>query len=108
MALAAISVSAANGQEKTTSETFKVYGNCSMCEKRIEKAAKATGVSVADWSEETQMITVTFDSSKTSLQQIHKAIAATGHDTEKEKAPDAVYNKLPGCCLYNRETINKS
>ena len=31
-------------------EKFKVYGNCGMCEKRIEKAASSVdGVSKADW-----------------------------------------------------------
>ena len=103
MTIAALTVSAASAQEKTITETFKVYGNCGMCEKRIEKAAKGAGAIKADWNEETQMITVTYDGSKTPVEVIHKAIAAVGHDTDKEKASDAVYKKLPGCCLYDRQ-----
>jgi hypothetical protein len=34
------------------------------------------------------------------MDDIQKAIAQIGHDTEKFKAPDEVYNKLPECCLY--------
>jgi mercuric ion binding protein len=36
------------------------------------------------------------------LNNIHKAIAEAGHDTEKESAPDDVYDNLPECCKYIR------
>jgi len=90
-------------------EKFKVYGNCGMCENRIEKAAKEVdGVTIADWNKESKMIEVSFDSLKTDVHKIHMAIAKVGHDTEMHKAEDDVYNKLPGCCRYTRsESINK-
>lgn len=100
--LAAFTVSAASAQENATTERIKVYGNCGMCEKRIEKAAKAAGAATANWNEDTKMLIVTFKPGSTTIDKIQKAIAAVGHDTEKEKAPDAVYQELPGCCLYNR------
>jgi len=103
MALAAFSVSAASAQEKNKAETFKVYGNCGMCENRIEKAAKITGVSTAEWNDERMELTVTYDASKTTIEKVHKAIAAVGHDTDKEAAPENVYKKLPGCCKYDRK-----
>ena len=85
------------------SEKFKVYGNCGMCEKRIEKAALAVdGVSKADWNKETKMINVVFDDSKTDVHKVQMAIAKAGHDTEMHKAKDEVYNKLPACCQYDR------
>jgi len=84
-------------------ENFKVYGNCGMCKARIEKAAKAIdGVSAADWNDETKMIALTFDDSKTDADKVQVAIAKVGHDTEKHKATDKVYSKLPGCCQYDR------
>jgi Cu(I)/Ag(I) efflux system membrane fusion protein len=43
-----------------------------------------------------------FDTAKTSLEAISKAIAQVGHDTEFDKAPDDVYNALPGCCKYRK------
>lgn len=87
--------------EKT--EKFKVKGNCGMCEKRIEKAAMSVdGVSKADWNKETKVIEVVFDDGKTDVHKVHMAIAAAGHDTEMHKAKDEVYNKLPGCCKYDR------
>ncbi|TLX70207.1 efflux RND transporter periplasmic adaptor subunit [Labilibacter sediminis] len=85
-------------------ETFKVSGNCGMCEKTIETAAKALeGLSDADWSQETKMIQVSFNSDKVKLTEIHKAIAGAGYDTELEKADDEVYNNLHGCCQYTRD-----
>lgn len=87
--------------EKT--EKFKVFGNCGMCEKTIEKAAGSVdGVAAADWNKETKMIEVKFDDSKTSTDAVHKAIAKVGYDTKKHKAKDEVYNNLPGCCQYDR------
>jgi periplasmic mercuric ion binding protein len=32
---------------QTKTESFKVYGNCGMCKKRIEKAVKLEGISSA-------------------------------------------------------------
>lgn len=87
---------------------FKVYGNCGMCKSRIEKAAKSVeGVTTADWNKETKMIEVSFDSSKTAIDKVHKAIAKVGHDTELYKAKDEIYNALPACCLYDRVSKTK-
>jgi copper chaperone CopZ len=100
--VAAFTHQTALAQDSKT-ETFKVYGNCGMCKKRIEKAAAGEGIAKADWNVETKIMTITYDPSKTTNTAIQKKIAAVGHDTEKEKAPDTVYNKLPGCCLYDRK-----
>ena len=99
-------ISSLFAQSKT--EKFKVYGNCSMCENRIEKAAKSIdGVTIADWNKETKMIEVAFDSTKTDVHKVHMAIANVGHDTEMHKAKDEAYNSLPGCCKYDRATSKK-
>ena len=83
--------------------SFKVWGNCESCKSRIEKAAKAAGAEVADWSEETELITVSFNSKKTSSDKIQQKIAGVGHDTEKYKSLQNAYSGLPGCCKYKRE-----
>jgi periplasmic mercuric ion binding protein len=97
-------VSAQTGTNASTpkTETFKVLGKCDMCKNRIEKTAKAEGAITASWNEKTEMVTVTFDPSKTSVDAISKKLAAVGHDTEKYKADDKVYDSLPGCCHYDR------
>jgi len=84
-------------------EKIKVYGNCGQCKTRIEKAAKSVdGVSQATWNEKNEILTVTFDSAKTTTMKIEDAIAKVGHDTENMKATDKAYNALPGCCKYDR------
>lgn len=93
----------AQKQKITTTDTFKVSGNCGMCEKRIEAAAsKVKGVDKADWDAEKGIMILTYDLGETSVESVQKAIAEVGHDTEKVKADDKVYSKLPGCCQYNR------
>jgi mercuric ion binding protein len=90
-------------------ERFKVAGNCGMCEARIEKAAKSVdGVTVADWNKESKMIEVSFDADKTNVEKIQKAIAGVGHDTGLFRADDATYDKLPGCCKYERMSYEAS
>ncbi|MCG8476658.1 MAG: heavy-metal-associated domain-containing protein [Cytophagales bacterium] len=91
----------ANGDEKT--KNIKTYGNCGMCEERIETAAtNVKGVTAASWDKAKKVLTVTFDSQKTDLLAIEKAVAAAGHDTENAKAKDEVYDNLHGCCKYVR------
>jgi Cu(I)/Ag(I) efflux system membrane fusion protein len=74
-----------------------------LCTERIEKAAKSvSGVKTATWDAKTQKIHVEFDSMKTDLGTIQKAIAKAGHDTEKYKADDKTYESLPKCCHYRK------
>jgi hypothetical protein len=89
-----------SGKQKT--ETFKVWGKCDMCKTRIEKTVKAEGATSANWDTKTQMLAVTYDPAKTNIESLSKKLAAVGHDTEKFKAPDDVYAKLPDCCHYER------
>ncbi len=107
LVVAFLSVTSVFGQTKT--EKFKVYGNCGMCETRIENAAKSVdGVTAADWNKDTKMLEVSFDESKTNVNTVDMAVAKVGHDTDKHKAEDAVYTKLPGCCKYDRTKAKSS
>lgn len=90
----------ASAQKK---EVVKVWGNCGMCEKTIETAAKSAGASEADWNQQTKLLTV---SHNIDLAKIEKAIAAAGYDTEHFTAPDAAYAGLPGCCQYDRKAAS--
>jgi len=89
-------------------EKFKVKGKCGMCETRIEKAALSVeGVSKADWNLKTNMLQIVFNDTKTDVGKVHIVVAEVGHDTEKQKAKDEVYNKLPDCCKYDRASGEK-
>lgn len=81
--------------------TIKVFGSCEMCKERIESTAKSiSGVTNASWNSKDKILGLQINALQTNSEAIQKAIAAVGHDTEKYKAPDEVYKKLPECCLY--------
>jgi copper chaperone CopZ len=84
-----------------TSEV-KVYGNCGMCKKRIEKAASVSGEAKAEWDADTGMALITIDSTKTTVDDVLKRIAAAGHDSDAFRSDDEVYSNLHGCCQYDR------
>lgn len=92
-------------QPSVKSETVKVWGNCDMCQSKIEKAAKKAGATAAKWDEESKMLTVSFNSKKTNMAVIEKAVAKVGYDTQNETATDEAYNQLPGCCQYDRKPV---
>jgi copper chaperone CopZ len=90
-------------KSKNKKVVIKVAGNCGMCEKRIEKAAfSVKGVKDAEWHVDCQDIHLVIDETKCSADDVAKAIAKAGHDTGSVKADDAVYDKLHGCCNYQR------
>jgi len=88
--------------EKLETAEFMVLGNCGMCEKVIEKAALGAGASVAEWDVKADMLKVSFPAKKTSTDAIQKAVAQAGYDNAGYKADDEAYNKLHGCCKYDR------
>lgn len=92
-----------NAQIKnSTTETVKIYGNCGMCEKTIEKAGNVKKVASVEWNKDTQMATLTYDAKKTNKDEILKRIALSGYDSDTFLAPDDVYANLHGCCQYDR------
>jgi mercuric ion binding protein len=84
-------------------ETVKIYGNCNMCKSTIEGALKKKdGVLKKDWNTETKILTVTYDSTKITLNQILQKVADVGYDSDTFRAKDETYNKLAKCCHYER------
>ena len=83
-------------------ETFKVSGNCGMCKSKIEKAAKEAGAKSATWDADSKMLTVSFKSSSTNTAKIQEKIAEVGYDNDGATATNDAYDKLHGCCKYER------
>ncbi len=100
--LISLSLSACNPIPNSKTETFKVWGNCGMCQKTIETAASKKGEAKASWDKDTKIATLTFDSTKTNADAILKRIAYSGYDNVKFLAPDDAYAKLAECCQYDR------
>jgi Cu(I)/Ag(I) efflux system membrane fusion protein len=86
---------------ETVDRKMTVQGMCGMCKTRIEKTALGIdGVTRAEWDIDTKVLTLQFDSAKTKLEAISAELAKVGHDTDRDKADDKVYNALPPCCKY--------
>ena len=113
VAILLVTVSVTNAQSDKTeraknvgikTETIKVSGTCGMDKRRIETAAYSIdGVKSADWNEYTQVLTLKYSVfKKNAADNVQKKIASVGNDTEKYRADDAVYQKLPDCCHYPR------
>ena len=82
--------------------SVKVYGNCGMCKKTIEKAALLDGLSMAEWDVDTKMAKITFDSTKMKIDDVLKRIAAAGYDSDSYRANDQSYSNLHKCCQFDR------
>lgn len=101
-AIALLTAFTFNSFAQSKTESFQVSGNCGMCKTRIEKAAKEAGAKEAAWDADTKQLTVTYESSLTNTAKIQQKLADVGHDNPGFKTSDDVYNKLPGCCKYDR------
>jgi outer membrane receptor for ferrienterochelin and colicin/copper chaperone CopZ len=105
LAFVALFTLAANAQKKNSkTETFKVFGTCEQCKHRIESTLSGYGTYKADWSIETKMLTVSYDSTRFTREKIEKKLADAGHDTQDFQAKDEAYFSLPKCCYYERYT----
>lgn len=90
-------------QQQNIAVNFGVRGNCGMCKRTIEKAAKSVkGVSKANWNRKKKKIYLVVDK-KTKILKIHQAIAKSGYDTDKIIAQKKDYEKLFSCCKYDRK-----
>lgn len=97
-----------NAQEGLKKDTLKVWGNCGMCKKTIEKSAITAGATTADWNTETKVLTVAYNAKSTNGKKIQQSIAASGYDTQDFTASKAAYDKLHGCCKYDRKETSKA
>lgn len=79
-----------------------VWGVCDLAKIKIDSAAKLPGVEKADWSPETRLLTLKFDSTKVTLDNILKNVAIAGFDNEMYFADDYAYEHLPDNCKYER------
>ncbi|MGO4290181.1 TonB-dependent receptor domain-containing protein [Chitinophaga sp. RAB17] len=83
-----------------TTITFKVAGACEQCKHRIETAVQGKGVINAVWDVDTKLLTLRYNTAKTSLDKIQHRILGVGHDLDHQQAKTDVYNELPACCHY--------
>ncbi|MDX1908829.1 MAG: heavy-metal-associated domain-containing protein [Bacteroidia bacterium] len=92
------------GAPSTT--VFFAEGNCAECQPLIEKALKELkGVHEAAWAFETSLVTVSYDSTRISLDDMEAHLASKGFATGYFEPDTAARRTLPACC---QETINRA
>ena len=97
-------VQAQEQKNKNAKHNIEVNGNCDMCKKRIEKAAfSVKGVKSADWHLDDHILYLIINEEKCSVTEVKQAIIKVGHDAEDLKATNEDYDKLHGCCRYERK-----
>jgi len=88
------------GQDKKT-ETIKIKTSavCDMCKDRIEQGmAFEKGVKNVVLDVETKIVSITYVPSKTTPDDLRKALSKLGYDADNVAADKAAYAKLPACC----------
>jgi mercuric ion binding protein len=104
IALLSIGTYAQEKKNKNAKYDIEVNGNCGMCKKRIEKASYSVkGVKSAVWHQDHHDLHIIIDETKADVNEVHKAIAKVGHDTDKVRATDEDYESLHGCCQFDRK-----
>lgn len=98
----------ANAQETTSEIKIKTSATCDMCKETIEKyVAFEKGVKKVTVDVDTKMVTVVYNSQKTSPEKIRLAISKSGYDADDVPADKKAYNKLDACCKKGQVCTDK-
>lgn len=98
-------ISTSAQQKESGKAVIKTVINCDHC-KACETCGlnfkdhmlKIKGVKMYELDEEKMTITVYYNTKKTDLETIRKAISKLGYDADDVKADPEAYAKLDGCC----------
>ena len=102
--------SAAVFSQDKKAETIKIKTSavCDMCKDRIEQGmAFEKGVKNVVLDVDTKIVTITYNPSKTTPDDLRKAISKLGYDADNIAADKTAYAKLPACCKKDSSTKHK-
>lgn len=86
---------------------IKTSAICEMCKERIEKQLAFTkGVSESNLDLKDKVVTISFNSKKTDIAKLKKAINDAGYDADETVANQKSYDKLPSCCKKDGEPMH--
>lgn len=92
----------ANAQDKKSkleTAVIQTSAECGDCKDRLENLLNYTkGVKFSELNLEDKKLTVKFNPSKITLDEIKKKIAGIGYDADEVKADPEMVKKLPLCC----------
>ena len=86
-------------QKEVENVKIQTSAVCEMCKETIEKQLAFTkGVTAAELDMETFIVSVSYRSKKTTLDDIRKSINSVGYDADDSKTSKEAYGKLHHCC----------
>ncbi len=92
----------AKGTEKITIKTVIYCDHCNECEscgQFLNKELKyIKGVKFASLDAKAMTLTIEYNTTKTTPEELRKAISKLGYDADEVIADPAAYQKLDGCC----------
>ena len=85
--------------QKTAVISIQTSAQCGDCKDRIETALnQSRGVVYAELNLETKVVEIKYNSKKTDVATLKKALNAIGYDADDQKADPAAQKALPLCC----------
>ncbi len=85
--------------KKTAEIKIQTSAECDMCKKRIESGmAYEKGIKFTKLDVPSKVLTVKYNTDKTSPEKIKQEISKLGYDADEVKADSIAYAKLPSCC----------
>ena len=84
---------------KITEDTLTTSAVCATCQANINKALQyKKGIQSVDVSLNDQTITVKYNPTKITIDEIKASISMAGYDADDVKADPEAYKNLPACC----------
>ena len=92
-------VSLAAEPPKTAELKIKTSAKCGMCKKRIERdLGVSKGIVYSNLNLDDKVVTITYNTKKTSPEKIKEVISKIGYDADEVVANQKSHDALPGCC----------
>ncbi|MBP9153294.1 MAG: heavy-metal-associated domain-containing protein [Flavobacteriales bacterium] len=96
---ASFSLNVAFAQKSIETVEIKTSAVCDMCKETIEKQMAFTkGVTGAMLNVKTSVLTVSYKTNRTTLEDIRTAINEVGYDADDSPATKEAYENLHDCC----------
>jgi len=97
--IATLSINIASAQKSIETVEIQTSAVCDMCKETIERQLAFTkGVTAAELDVKTAIVTVSYKTNRTTIEDIRLAINEVGYDADDSKAADEAYEDLHHCC----------
>ncbi len=84
---------------KTAELKIKTSAKCGMCKKRIERdLGVSKGIVKSNLDLNDKVVTITYNTKKTSPEKIKQVISKIGYDADEIIADQKSHDALPDCC----------